>query len=291
MIVTNDKRGPILVTGAAGMLGTDLVEEILKQLGEGSVIPTTHQDLDITDLKAVERFFEQNSIGCVINAAAYTDVDGAEVEREKAYLVNSIGPKNLTTIANSKGISVIHFSTDYVFDGSGRTPLTEEDIPSPPKPNYYGETKLMGEKEVLRNPLNLVLRVQWLYGKRRERFTGLKLKETFNPFVDQWGAPTWTRDVSRTVLELVDREARGLFNFAYDDFTTWFEVFSFVKRELNISTELVPKKISEVNLPALRPRYGAMSNKKLLRHLGKESMGSWKTSLHEFLKESLDCQH
>lgn len=284
MVFSKIKKSPILVTGAFGMLGSDLVEEISRVWGKDSVIPTDSRDLDITDRHQVEKFFKHNSISYVINAAAYTDVDGAENEREKAYRINFLGPKNLVEAANPIGIPVVHFSTDYVFDGTGNRPLTEEDKPNPPRPNYYGETKLLGEEAVLKNPINLVLRLQWLYGKKRERFTILKSKSSFTPFEDQWGAPTWTRDVCRVVTQLIQSEAQGLFHFAYDDFANWFEVYSFVRDELKLQTTLLPKKLSEVSLPAKRPNYGVMSNKKLLSSLGMSSMGSWKSSLREFLQ-------
>lgn len=276
---------PILVTGAGGMLGSDLVETLSKAWGNNAIVPTDFKELDITNLRKVDEFVGRYSFSGIINAAAYTDVDKAETEREKAYRLNMVGPQNLTIVASKLQIPVIHFSTDYVFDGLAHRPLTEEDVPCPPKPNYYGETKLLGEMEVLKNPNNLVLRLQWLYGKQSDRFSVLREKKIFTPFEDQWGAPTWTRDVSRTVVELMESNAKGLFHFSYDDFTNWFEVFSFVKAELNLTTELTPKKSSDVHLPARRPTYGVMSNKKLLTQLGKKSMGSWKTALKEFLSQ------
>ncbi len=284
MLVSKKQPFPLLVTGASGMLGSDLVEEIVMSRGRQGVLSTDSKTLDITHRTQVENFLHKNPISYIINAAAYTDVDGAEKEREKAYLINVVGPKNLAEVAGSFGIPVIHFSTDYVFDGTLNRPLTEEDEPNPPKPNYYGETKLLGEREVLQNPANLVLRVQWLYGKRRERFSSLRNKEKFTPFEDQWGAPTWTRDVSRTVVKLIEQKAKGLFHFAYDDFASWAEVFAFVCDEWHLSTQLLPKKSSDINLPARRPSYGVMANRKLLAQLGEKTMGSWQTSLREFLK-------
>lgn len=285
MSFKNFKKGPILITGSRGMLGSDLVQELSDRWGTSSIVATDHNTLDITDAVQVEYFLKSQPASVIINAAAYTDVDGAETDREKAYSVNAIGPRNLTEIAHKRGVPVVHFSTDYVFDGNQNRPFTEEDLPFPAKPNYYGETKLIGELAVLKNPMNLVLRVQWLYGNQRERFSVLKEKETFTPFDDQWGAPTWTRDVSRIVMDLIETDAKGLFHFAYDDFATWFDVYSFVKNELNLKTQLIPKKVSDINLPARRPKYGVLSNKKLLSHLGRQSVGSWKTSLKEFLNQ------
>lgn len=274
----------ILVTGSSGMLGTDLGEQFSLKWGHENVILTNRLALDITKSDEVAQYLDSHSISCVVNSAAYTDVDRAETEREQAWRLNALGPKVLAEVANERGIPLVHFSTDYVFDGKGNTLLTEEDPTSPPEPNYYGETKLEGEKWVLSNPLNLVLRVQWLYGKKRERFTQLKNKAEFTPFSDQWGAPTWTVDVSRVTCELIEKKAGGLFHFAYDDQATWAEVFQFVCEEMGYSTKLIPRKTYEVKLPARRPLFCAMSNKKLLRQLGKDSMGSWKSSLKTFLQ-------
>jgi dTDP-4-dehydrorhamnose reductase len=274
----------ILVTGAQGMLGSDFVDEISRRMGPAAVLASDIKTLDITHREQVEEAFKNHKISFLINTAAYTDVDRAEAEREKAYRINVLGPTILSEVAKKYGTPMIHFSTDYVFDGSGNQPLTEETVPNPPHPNYYGETKLCGEQVVLKDSANLVLRVQWLYGKKRERFTSLKDKSEFTPFSDQWGAPTWTRDVVQVVLELMQRKSKGLFHFAYDDFATWSEVYAFVCEECRFQTKLIPKKLEDVRLPAKRPAYGVMSNKKLLDELQRSSLGSWKTSLREFLK-------
>lgn len=275
---------PILVTGSRGMLGRELVEAFCTRWGAKSVIGLDSSGLDITQPLKVLECFKNQPISFLVNCAAYTDVDKAETERERALAVNAVGPKVLSNVASSFGVPIIHFSTDYVFSGSKVEPLTEEDIPSPPKPNYYGETKLLGERAVLEQSSNIVLRVQWLYGKSKERFSHLKDRSEFYPFDDQWGAPTWCRDVSQVVCDLIEKKAKGLFHFAYDDFATWYDVYQFVCNEMGYSTQLIPKKIAELNLPAKRPRYGMMSNKKLLRELGRESMGSWKIALREFLR-------
>jgi dTDP-4-dehydrorhamnose reductase len=284
MTFISSEKAPILVTGANGMLGGDLVEAFSAKWGSKSVVATDYLELDITQLSQVENFLQKKQFSYIVNAAAYTEVDRAEKERDKAYLINVVGPENLSAVANNLGIPVVHFSTDYVFDGSAKVPLTEKDTPRPCRPNYYGETKLLAEKEILKNPMNLVLRIQWLYGKKRERFTALRNKSEFTPFVDQWGAPCWTQDVSRVVVELIEQRATGLFHFAYDDYANWFEVYELVVKELDLSTRLIPKKTAEVNLPAQRPLYCVMSNKKLLHQLGRTSLGSWKDSLRTFLK-------
>lgn len=276
-------QGPILVIGAKGMLGTELVSHFRHLLGSQSVIPTDSQFLDITSKDSVFKRVQEFRPRWVINAAAYTQVDKAESERDLAFALNVEGPRNLSEVCAEFGSRLIHFSTDYVFSGKGNTSWTEEDIPSPPHPNYYGETKLEGEKAVLGNPENLLLRVQWLYGLKKERFSLLKQVDSFTPFSDQWGAPTWTKDVADILGHLMVRGGSGIFHFSYDDYASWFDVYQFVKDEWKLNVKLTPKSSVDLALPAKRPLFGVLSNRKLKQFLGLTEMGSWKKSLREFL--------
>jgi len=276
-------KTPILITGSRGMLGTDLVRACEEKVGRTQVIPTTSQSFDITNYRQVSSMLQQLRPKVIINAAAYTDVDGAEIEREQAFRINVIGPANLARVCEILNIKLIHFSTDHVFDGSKNERWTEEDEPHPM--NYYAETKLLGEEQVLKYDEAIVLRVQWLYGETKERFTKLEKATTFSPFTDQFGAPTWTRQVSSVVVELLEKEVKGLFHFAYDDFASWEEVYEFVKGELDATTELTPQSVDAIKLGARRPKYSVLSNAKLLKVLDKPSMGSWKSPLKEFLDE------
>ena len=182
------------------MLGSDLTSFFKDAIGADQVCATDYDTLDITVADSVKKKLGDLMPGLVINAAAYTDVDGAECNREAAYRLNVIGPKNLADACSLFGSKLIHFSTDYVFDGTGNRLWTEEDMPNPS--NYYAETKLQGEEAVRRHRDSLVIRLQWLYGGKRDRFTILKKRESFTPFSDQYGAPTWTREVCKTVKEL-----------------------------------------------------------------------------------------
>lgn len=259
------------------MLGNDLLLELERT---SEVVGLGHRDLDIVDESSVSRVLDHYQPSVVVNCAAYTNVDGAEKERELARLVNASGPANLARACNRLGAKLIHFSTDQVFDGDNDRPWTELDVPNPL--NYYARTKLDGEGAVLNYPRNLVLRVQWLYGIKKERFTQLKRLASFSPFLDQRGAPTWTMDIARVVPSLL--EAEGLFHFAYDDSATWVEVFTFVKEILGLKTELCPRYTHEAGLPAKRPLYCVLSNQKLRRALNKSTLGSWKDALPLFLK-------
>jgi dTDP-4-dehydrorhamnose reductase len=270
-----------IITGARGMLGTDCLPAFTEKWGGDSVESLGRDALDITNPLAVRQALEKYRPRFVVNAAAYTNVDRAESEPSEAELLNVTAPEILAEECARIGAKLIHFSTDQVFDGSGHHPRTETDPPNPL--NVYARTKWEGEKKVLQHSDHLVLRVQWLYGRKKDRFTLLRDKEVFSPFSDQFGAPTWTLHLAATVAELASRDAKGLFHFAYDDYASWAEVFEFVKEVMGYSVRLEPKATASVNLPAKRPLFSVMSNRKLLEFLGQPSMGSWKMALTTFL--------
>jgi dTDP-4-dehydrorhamnose reductase len=276
--------GKVLIVGASGMLGSDLVEYFKKGLPAENVVGASHADLDITRPDSIDRALERYSPSMVINASGYTNVDKAEVEREAANAINALGPRHLAQSCSRRDIYFVHFSTDQVFDGKLDRPYREEDQTNPL--NYYAQTKLEGEVAALSYPNALVLRVQWLYGARRDRFTILKKLEVFTPFSDQIGAPTWTRHLCEAVGLLVAQRSRGLYHFSYDDYASWWEVFEFVKSQLNLSVRLVPKKTADVPLPAKRPLFSVLSNEKLKRTIAGIEIGSWRTDLAKFLNLS-----
>lgn len=286
-MLKNKIKGPILITGARGMLGSDIAEVLRSQISPEEVIETDYLELNILDSKTLDQKVSQLKPYWIINTAAYTDVDKAEAERDLAFQINVEGPRNLTAVAKKVGARLVHFSTDYVFSGEGERPWMETDEPHPISPNWYAETKWQGDQAVMSEARNLILRVQWLYGRKRERFSLLRSKEVFTPFVDQFGAPTWTVDIAKTLAQLLRKEASGLFHYAYDDFTNWFEVYDLVKKEWNLKTELIPKKSAEVKLPAKRPLNGRLSNQKIKDFLGLKSLGSWRDSLTKFLRTEL----
>lgn len=263
------------------MLAWDLVRTFEARFPECSVLSPPKQLLDITSDASVGAFLLEHRPKWVLNAAAYTNVDGAETQRELAGAVNTFGPSVLAKHCSNAGAKLIHFSTDQVFDGTLKYPRREDEAVAPC--NMYGASKAGGEAPVLATRDGLVLRVQWLYGQRKDRFSPLKSKELFTPFADQFGAPTWTKEVAVTVAHLVERDAAGLFHFSYDDYASWAQVFEFVKEQWDLRVLLQPEKTSDVSLPARRPLFSVLSNEKLKRFLGIESMGSWKAPLKEFL--------
>ncbi len=272
----------VLITGARGMLGSDLTEVFTKALGGDSVLPKGSLDLDITDAQQVISVLNEFKPDVVINSAAYTNVDKAESEKQKATAVNATGPGLMAAECGKRQIRLVHFSTDQVFDGSGSVPRKETDTPRPL--NHYALSKWEGEKLVLSHPGHLVLRVQWLYGKKKDRFSQLRSKEVFTPFLDQYGAPAWTLPLSSVVLKLAREKTTGLYHYSYDDYASWFEVYQFVCQQWNLPTKLIGKRTAEVALPAIRPLFSVLDNRKLLSALKIPRMGSWREPLSEFLR-------
>lgn len=263
------------------MLGWEM-ERALRDLGfAGEVVSLGRDRLDITRWESVARVFEEREPAAVLNCAAYTDVDGAETEREAAYGANVTGVENLSRACRETGARLVHFSTDQVFDGTGDRPRVETDRPNPL--NYYAETKLLGEEKALAFSGTLLFRVQWLYGLRKDRFSPLRGRDLFTPFADQIGSPTWTRDLAMAVLACLTAGGKGLFHFSYDNWASWFDVFSRVKERWALPVKLVPRRTDEILLPARRPLYGALSNAKLRELLGVAALGTWEDSLDRFL--------
>ncbi len=270
-----------VITGGQGMLAGDLAEVFGRKF-PGQVLAPSRSELDITSEASLRSLFSSHRPTFLLNAAAYTNVDGAEAEKNQADRVNALGPAMLTELCREFGCRLVHFSTDQVFDGTANVPYLETDTPNPS--NAYAASKLRGETAVLAVPQNLVLRVQWLYGERKDRFSPLRQKAEFSPFSDQRGSPTWTLKLAETVLALAEKDSAGLFHFSYDDYGSWEEVFRFVCDQWNLKTMLTPRKTSELNLPANRPLFSVLSNQKLVKELGLSGLGSWKQPLGEFLK-------
>ena len=270
----------VLIAGSGGMLGWELARYYRDKYGSERVHALSRSELDIGDSRSISQAFEKYRPSLVINAAAYTLVDKAEEERKAAETANAIGPGLLADACSARNLALVHYSTDQVFDGSLARPQSEDDPVNPL--NWYAASKYDGEQRVLRWERSLVFRVQWLYGEKKDRFSPLRQKSVFSPFSDQYGAPTWTREIVAITDEMVSRNRLGLYHLSYDDHASWAEVFDFVKSRWNLSLELKPQSTASLNLPAKRPLFSVLSNKKLTLALGR-SLGSWKKPLMEFL--------
>ncbi|PSL03112.1 dTDP-4-dehydrorhamnose reductase [Haloactinopolyspora alba] len=244
-----------LVTGAGGMLGRDLCA-ILGERGE-DVTAARHGEMDITDAATVDAAVHGYDV--VVNAAAYTDVDGAERDVETARAVNTTGASLLATACARHRVRLVHISTDYVFDGMATTPY-RTDAPTAPR-SIYGQTKLAGEQAVLADHPNgaTVVRTAWLYGRHGRNFvtTMARLareRDHVDVVTDQRGQPTWSHDVAVRIADLVEADApTGIYHATNTGQTTWYGLARAVFSQLGLDPDRVRETTTD-NFPSLAPR-------------------------------------
>lgn len=275
----------ILITGANGQLGTELQNLLTKKN-----IPYVAADikvLDITNANSVTTFIEEMKPDVIYHCAAYTAVDKAEDEgKEKNQLVNVVGTKNVAQAAEKVGATVVYISTDYVFDGTKKEEYNVDDKPNPK--NEYGRAKYEGELEIQKNCSKYyIIRTSWVYGQFGANFvfTMQKLAQTHNKLTivnDQYGRPTWTKDLADFMLFLVNEEAEyGIYHFSNDDSCTWYEFAQEILKDEDISLTGVTS--SEYPQKAKRPKYSILNLTKT-KSLGYE-VPTWQDSLQLLLKE------
>ncbi len=282
----------ILVVGASGMLGTDVVAEFTRR-GHDVVGYFLIEELDITDPVAVaELASNAHRAQWCLNCAAYTAVDKAESEREAAFALNTLAPGYLAGACAMAGIKFLHLSTDFVFDGEAPTPY-EEDAPTKPL-GYYGLTKRDGEDAVLAGlPTALIVRTAWLYGPNGPSFPRTMIRaweagKSLRVVADQVGCPTYTGDLARTLADLVEKDAYpGIYHAVGPEIMSWHE---FALRTLKVwearkssprKVEIEPIPTEAYPTPARRPKYSVLSTKKLEGE-GISAMRSVDEALAEF---------
>ena len=274
-----------LVLGAGGMLGR-AVAEVLEEDFPGTV-SATRAEADVTDRFRLEAEVERLRPDVVLNCAAYTDVDGCEIDRDRARRVNAEGAGNAALAAAAAGSRIIHVSTDFVFDGRGTRPYTEDDAPA--AICEYGRTKLEGERRVAAsNADHLIVRTSWLYGAGRGNFVDAIRSRAANGGAlrvvdDQFGSPTYVRDLAAALARLLRREVRGLVHFANAGVCSRLEM----AREILAAGEgravtLVPIKTAEAGRIAVRPAYSALDVSRYERLVG-ASPRPWREALRDYL--------
>jgi dTDP-4-dehydrorhamnose reductase len=276
----------ILILGAKGMLGSDLCFVFKKN----QPICWDRQDLDITNIKEVFRKINKLNPGVVINAAAYTNVEMAEKEFVLAKKINVEAVKNLAEICVKIGATLVHYSTDYIFNGKKKNGYIEKDKPVNPI-NRYGFSKLLGEKEILKNRelKYYLIRISWLFGskiepKKHKNFvqTILKLaqeKEELKIINDQFGKPTYTFDLAQATKKLlVNKKPFGIYHLPNEGETTWYEFAKEIIRLSKFQVRIFPCRTSEYKTLAKRPRYSILINTKFTK------LRSWKLALKDYLK-------
>ena len=256
----------ILVVGANGMLGHDLMTVL-----QGDVRGVDLPELDITSLESTRRLLLTLKPRVIVNAAAYTDVDGCESNVELAMQVNGEGVAHLALVAREIDATLVQVSTDYVFDGGKGRPYLEDDAPGPL--SIYGESKLAGEMNAAFAPRHLIVRTQWLYGVHGKNFveTMLRLateKDELSVVDDQIGSPTWTGDLAQAIRALLDAGCTGTYHAANSGFCSWNEFALAIFEETGTKIAVKPMTTAELNRPARRPLYSTLDCGKLVRDTG-----------------------
>lgn len=299
----------ILLTGRNGQVGAELAI-LLPQLGD--VLAFGHKEMDLANRAQIRQTIREHCPDVVVNAAAYTAVDQAEKEEEQARIINAEAPALIAEEAKKIGALLIHYSTDYVFDGLKGSPYVETDRTDPI--NVYGKTKLDGEKAIKDTGVaHLIFRTAWVYGSRGRNFllTILRLaaeREELRIVCDQLGAPTWSREIAKGTTEVLAKlfarsgtapsEIRGTYHMTASGQGSWFEFAESILKETSqaprgipwlesatdgrplVTRRIVPIATAEYPTPARRPAYSVLSNSRLDEDFG-VALPTWSQQLSE----------
>lgn len=278
----------ILVTGANGQLGNEL-RDIAANYPQFQFVFAGRDELQIADEKSVQEFFANNHIAFCLNCAAYTAVDKAESEKELSWQVNGIAPGVLAKACKQYGAHFMHISTDYVFDGSATAPYKTDASTKPV--NYYGETKLKGERSAFaHNTDSIVIRTSWVYSRHGKNFvkTMLRLmaeKESLGVVADQIGSPTSAADLARAMMQIVTsgKWVPGIYHYSNEGIISWHDFASTINELSGSRCKVNPIKTTDYPTPAARPAYSAFDTSKIKEVYG-ISIPHWKESLQNVMR-------
>lgn len=278
----------IIVTGANGQLGQEIMR--LSRNSEHTYIYTDVTELDITDQEAVAGMIGPD-VDVVINCAAYTDVNAAEAAHEVADKVNICGTAVLAEAAAAADALLMHISTDYIFDGKQNVPYTEEDLPSPV--NYYGQTKLRSEQEIINSGCRyMIFRTSWMYSTHgRNFFLTMDALTSSKPEVkvvcDQTGTPTSASDLAYLLCYIIEEgmlEKTGIYNYSNEGTCTWYDFAHSINDLLGHTCRILPCRTADFPTPARRPAYSVLDKTKVKETFGIE-VPHWRHSLELVIKD------
>ncbi len=286
----------ILVTGANGQLGQEL-RQLETRFGNYRFFFAGRDTLSIDDKDSIESLFQEFQPGYCINCAAYTAVDKAESEKESARKINAFGAGFLAEACKEFSTSFIHISTDYVFDGTSSKPYKESDRTSPV--NYYGESKLEGEKLVSAvNPESIIIRTSWVYSEFGNNFVKtmlrlMKERDSLNVVDDQIGSPTYAADLAEAIMKIISStgggNAAGIYNYSNEGEISWYE-FALAINELSGSNcKVNPISSSQYPTPAKRPQYSLLDKSKIQSQFNLK-IPEWKDSLKRCIERLKNSQ-
>lgn len=275
----------ILITGVKGQLGHELYDMLD---GRETVTGIDIEDVDITDAQKVHEYINDFQPDVVIHPAAYTNVDACESNMDLAYKVNAVGTQNIASACLSTGAKMVYVSTDFVFDGQKEEPYIEFDTPDPL--SIYGKSKLAGEMLASRILNRLfIVRTAWLYGLNGNNFVKsilrqAKEKDTLTVVNDQWGTPTYTKDLAEVICQLIYTDGYGIYHATNNGQCTWYD---FAKKVLEYAgmehVNVLPITTDELDRPAKRPRYSVLRNYMLELTIG-DTMRPWEDALKEYVR-------
>lgn len=288
-VMENLTSPTILVTGANGQLGKEL-QKLSVQYPSHRFLFSAKEDLPVENTERVQKLFERQRVNYCINCAAYTAVDKAETEREKAHLINAAAVADLAKVCNDHQTGFIHVSTDYVFDGRSSKPYKEDDAVAPL--NVYGASKLKGEELAFKNnPSALIVRTSWVYSSFGNNFVKtmlrlLKEKQNISVVSDQYGCPTYAADLAAAIMKIVDHSAvawiPGIVNYCNAGITSWYEFALAIKEFIESDCIIHPIASSEYKTLAARPHFSVLDTGKIRSLLGLY-IPDWKDSLGKCL--------
>lgn len=275
----------VFVTGVKGQLGYDVVKELEKRGMEA--IGVDIEEMDITDAESVNRVIKETAPDAVIHCAAYTAVDAAEENEAVCRKVNAEGPRNIARVCKELDIKMIYISTDYVFDGQGERPWEPEDARDPK--SVYGRTKYEGElavEELLEK--YFIVRIAWVFGINGKNFvkTMINLAKTHDSLRvvnDQFGSPTYTYDLAKLLVDMVQTDQYGIYHATNEGFCSWYDFACAIFREAGIQMEVQPVSSEEYGAKANRPANSRMSKEKLTAN-GFEKLPAWQDALKRYIK-------
>jgi len=279
----------VAIIGATGQLGTDLT----RAMGHRDVVSLSHRDIEVCDPEAAARVLRQIRPDVVVNTAAYHRVDECEDHPALAFEVNACGVKNLAEVCRELQATLVHLSTDYVFDGERRTPYTEEAAPAPL--NVYGVSKLAGERLLQVSwERHFIVRSSGLYGTAGASGKGgnfvetmLKLARGGKPIRvvdDQVLTPTFTEDLARKIDQLIETDAYGLYHVTNDGACSWYEFARTIFDLVGMSVDLAPTTTAAIGARARRPAYSVLA-KARLKAMGLDDLRPWPDALGEYLRK------
>ena len=277
-----------LVTGVKGQLGFDVMNELAKRGYEGVGVDV--EEMDITDAAAVDRVIKESHVDSVVHCAAWTAVDAAEDNVEMCRKVNALGTENIAKVCKELDIPMIYFSTDYVFDGQGTRPW-EPDDPVVEPLNVYGLTKYEGEQAVEKYlDKYYIVRIAWVFGVNGKNFikTMLNLGKTHDTLTvvnDQVGTPTYTYDLARLVVDMLEKEEYGKYHVTNEGgYISWYDFAKEIFKQAGMNVNVVPVSAEQYKAKAKRPSNSRLEKKKLDEH-GFDRLPTWQDALSRYLKE------